>query len=224
MAERSGLTVAAGLWGVAFAALAMAALTTKADAKGVIGLTCVGHALTVLALVMDKADPDSPRSLAGRSTTILYLTTFLVVELVGMLLLLAMGERNLSLWFALGASFAALGIAVTWRRVPGDNVLACQLFLHTAIVAPLLAAVPVFLIDLTRDQGLSGVLLGLTTMSLTVLVFCVVAIPLLIVALLTVLAYNLSRPRPDQDLPWAVLTAHQLMFAVLVFRWAGDGL
>ncbi|AGA26001.1 hypothetical protein [Singulisphaera acidiphila] len=224
MVERSGLTVAAGLWGIAFVALGMAAFTTKADAKGVIGLTSVGQVLTVLALVIDNADHDAPRSLAGRSTTILYLTTFLVVELVGMLLLLFMGERDLSLWFAFGASFSVVGIAVTWRRVPGDNVLACQIFLHAVIVVPLLAALPAFLIDLTRDQGGSGVPLGLTTMSLTVLVLSAVAIPLLIVALLSVLAYNLSRPRPEQDFPWAVLTAHQVLFALIVLRWAGDGL
>ncbi|SIO63141.1 hypothetical protein SAMN05444166_7254 [Singulisphaera sp. GP187] len=224
MAERSGLNIAAVLWGIAFAALAMAALTTKASANGVIGLTGVGHALTGLALGMAMADKDSVRSLAGRSTTLLYLAVFLVLELAGLLLMRAMGERNLSLWFALGASFATSGIAVTWLRVPSDSVLACQLFFHSAIIAPLVAALPAFLIDLTRNEGLGGVLLGLTTMSLTVSVGCVVAVPLLIVALITALAYNLSRPRADQDLPWAVLTAHQLMFAILVFRWAGDGL
>lgn len=223
MSERSGLTVAAGLWGIAFVALGMAALTAKADAHGVVGLTCVGHALTVLALVLDLFEPGPSRTLVGRSTTILYFSAFLAIELVGILLMLALGERNLSLWFALGASFAILGIAVTWVRVPGDSLLACQLFFHSANVAPLIAALPVFLIELGQNEGLRDVLLGIRTMNLALSVGCVVAIPLLIVALATALAYNLSKPKQDQDLPWAVLTAHQLMFAVLVFRWAGDG-
>ncbi|WP_406696490.1 hypothetical protein V5E97_36410 [Singulisphaera sp. Ch08] len=224
MAERSGLTVAAGLWGIAFAALGMTALTTTADARRVIGLTSVGHALTGLALVLTFADRDGKRSLAGRATTILYLAIFLMIELAGLLFMLTMGERNLALWFALGASFSALGSVLTWRNVPGDDVLACQLFFHSAIIAPLVAALPVFLIDLTRNQDLSGTPLGLTTMSLTVSVGCAVAIPLLVVALLTALAYNVSRPRSNQALAWSVLTAHQLMFAVLVFRWAANGL
>lgn len=224
MAERSGLTLAAALWGVAFVALGMAALTIKAESRGVVGLTVVGHVLTLFALVLDKTEPAQPRSLAGRSTTILYLAGFLILELAGTVLLAVLGEHDLALWFALGASFSALGIAVSWQRVPSDHVLACQIFFHAAIVAPLVAALPVFVIDLTRNEVREEVSLGLTTMTWTVLVGCEVAVPLLIVTLITALAYDLSRPRSEPIVSWAVLMAHQLGFAALVFRWAGDGL
>jgi hypothetical protein len=224
MSERSGLSLAAILWVVAFAALGMAAFTTAANAAGVISLACVGHASTSLALVIDRADRESARSVAGRKTTVLYLGVLFAFELIGTLVLLAPGEQNLGLWFALGASFSAVGIAATWSRVPSDNVLACQLFFHTVILAPLLAALPLFLIDLDKDDGRPSVSLGRTAMSLVILVFRVVAIPLLIVTLATVLAYNLSRPKRDRDLPWAVMTAHQAIFAVIVFRWSAHGL
>ncbi len=38
-------------------------------------------------------------------------------------------------------------------------------------------------------------------------------LPLLIVTLITALAYDLSRPKSEPTVPWAVLMAHQLGFA-----------
>jgi hypothetical protein len=224
MSERSGLSLAAILWLVAFAALGMAAFTTTANAAGVFSIACVGHASTSLALVIDRASRESVPSKAGRKTTVLFLGVFLAIELIGTLAPLAFGEQNLALWFALGASFSAVGIAATWSRVPSDNVLACQLFFHTVILAPLLAALPFFLLDLAKDDGQASMSLGRAMMSLVVMVFCVVAIPPLIVTLATVLAYNLTRPRTDRDLPWAVMTAHQGIFALILFRWSANGL
>src|SRR3954449_10644791 len=50
MAQRSGASVAAVLWAVAFAALVLAAVLGESDARGVVSLAAVGHGLTALAL------------------------------------------------------------------------------------------------------------------------------------------------------------------------------
>lgn len=224
MSEQSGLGLAATLWGVAIIALALAAFTQKADRAGVASIACVGHALTAVALGLDWTDRQATITKAGRRTTIAYLSVGFTLELTVALLSLAFGERDLALWFGLGASFSAFGTAITWRRVPGDPDLACQLFFHAVILAPLIASLPIYLIGLGAPKGTPGIALGRTSIQLVIMVLCAVAVPLLIVSVVTVLLRNLSRPKGDRDLPWVILSAHQALFCVIVIRWAANGL
>src|SRR5205085_2425381 len=62
-------------------------------------------------------------------------------------MMLGLGEQALALWFLLGMSFAAAGIASTLRRLPPDHVFASQLFFHASFLIPIVAALLAWLVD-----------------------------------------------------------------------------
>lgn len=224
MAEGRTFTLGETLWAVAFATLGLAALLTAPDYRAVISLTLVGHALTVLAIALDDSAPDTLSTPRGATYTIATLAVGLVGEAAGGIGLLALGAYDLAAWFLVALSFAAAGIVTTLRRVPGDNVFGCQIFFHGTFLSPLAPALIGWLFASSyADQG-GDRPLGIAAAGVAVLVIRTVWIPLLFVTLLAVLTFNLSRVRQDRGPCWDVLVAHQAVFAVIVFRWAANGL
>lgn len=223
MRKRSGPTVAGGLWMVAFASLLLAALVSRPVASNLLSLAAVGHALTALAIFLEPGPPSQASFRRGRAFTVGSLGVFLLGELLGTAIALGLGGRPLALWFTLGAGFAAVGIAATWRRVPGDDVFACQLAFHAIVLIPLFGAFQPYGLGSATRRLLGEEALEQYTPGFAVVIFSVMAIPLLLLSLSNVLAHNLEGAAGDRSLSWAVLLAHQVIFLLFLFRWTAGG-
>jgi hypothetical protein len=212
MQERSGPTVAGGLWLGALATLLTTAWVAKPVAANLVSLAVVGHALTGVALTRDRRTPEESGGFRGRAFTAGVLAVFLLGELVGTLLALRLGLRALGLWFELAASFSLVGIAATFRRLPGDGVFATQIAFHATLLLPLVSAV---LTPVELRWALETTSIGLALVVLTVL-----PIPLLLMTIGDVLAYCLDLPAEDRSRAWEMLVAHQGLLLIMLVRWA----
>ncbi len=114
MAERSGLTLAAAAWGWPSSPWGWPRYD-QGRVQGVVGLTGVGHVLTLFAAWCSTSSkllnlapwPAGPRRFSTSPAS-------LILELAGTVLLGLMGERDLALWFMLGA------VSLRWgSRSPG---------------------------------------------------------------------------------------------------------
>src|SRR5437764_5492905 len=141
MAERAAWSLAEGLWGIAFAALALAALLGPGDSQGVASVAAVGHLLWGAALAIDARTGDRGPASGGRRLTAAILAAPLAAEGAGAALALIGGQADHATWYLLGLTFAAAGVVTALRRVPTDSVLACQLYFHFLMTFPVLAAV-----------------------------------------------------------------------------------
>jgi hypothetical protein len=212
-ASRGGLATL--LWLVAYSALALAALTSPADAEGVVGLVAGGNLLWGTAFVVGREERSRSKA-AGFIVAVLAVAG--LCELSALATALAEGERGQALWFGVALTFVLEGIVTTLRRAPSDGTLACQILFHAILLVPALGFVANFgmrrfavgpaVASITGAGPLAGVMFLIVS----------VAVPLLFAAAVTTLAYDLSRPRRERDMLWATLVAHEAAFAILAAR------
>jgi hypothetical protein len=224
VAEPSGSGIAATLWGVAFAALVLAALATPAKPDGVVGVVAVGHALWGIAWLGGRSARRGYEARVGRGMVVGVLSAYALVELGGMAAARAAGESGQALWFGLALSFAAAGMASAIQAGPGDEVLACQLFFHTLMALPALGAVINRGLRALAGPSAADAVSGAGPLTGTLMIVAGVSVPLLFAGLLGALARDRSRPPEQRGPAWAALLAHQAAYAILVVRWAGNGL
>lgn len=219
----TGVGVGALLWGVAFAALATAAMVSPADAEGVKGLALGGHVLWATALALDIGGAP-PRRRAGTALTVGVLGGAGLLEVAAAVVAIVDRAPGQALWFGLAASFAVAGVVTSLRRAPSDGVLGGQVFFHVLMLIPALAnLVQMLLVALAGPNAAGG--LGTAAPLVRVVLICAaVALPLLFTSLVAALAHDLHRPPTERGWPWLVLLAHEAAFVALAARWAGDGL
>ncbi|HWE39091.1 MAG TPA: hypothetical protein VG406_21260 [Isosphaeraceae bacterium] len=220
----AGIGVGALLWGVAFAALATAALMSPADAAGIEGLALGGHALWATALAIDLGTGGRPRRRAGTALTVAVLGGAGLAEAAATGAALADRAAGQALWFGLAASFAAAGVVTSLRRAPSDGVLGGQVFFHLLMLIPALANLAQLLLVAVAGPHAAGGLGTAAPLVRVVLICSAVALPLLFTSLVAALAHDLHRPPAERGWPWLVLLAHEAAFVALAARWAGDGL
>lgn len=219
-----GRTVAAGLWAIAFVALLLGAVVSPPTHANILSLAAVGHGFTLVALGVERRQRLEPAESRGRIFTLCVLAALLLGECAGILVAFEVRSNSLALWFALGASFAAAGVAATWRRVPTDDVFTCQIAFHATVLLPLCATINRIWIRPAAYQFLTDQPLEQLSLGFEIMIMTVMEIPLIVLVIAGALSFNVNHPTDDQRLGWTVVLVHQAVLLVMLFRWASAGL